>query len=68
MTVPVMAANGLVSGQTFLAAALALPILTAGILLGGRRFLTATPQDFRRRAVQLLTLLALLGLARAAFG
>ena len=68
MTVPVMAANGLVSAQTFAAAGLALPILTAGILLGGRQFLAATPQDFRRRAVQLLTLLALLGLIRAGFG
>lgn len=68
MTVPVMAANGLVGAETFLAAGMALPVLTAGILLGGRRFLAATPQDFRRRAVQLLTLLALLGLARAALG
>jgi uncharacterized membrane protein YfcA len=68
ITVPVMAANGLVSGQTFLAAAMALPILTAGILLGGRRFRAATPAAFRRMAVLLLLALSLLGIGRALVG
>nr|WP_275982273.1 sulfite exporter TauE/SafE family protein [Frigidibacter sp. ROC022] len=65
MTLPIMGVAGLVSGQTLLAAAMALPILTAGILLGGRHFLAASPQAFRRSAVLLLLVLAVLGVTRA---
>jgi uncharacterized membrane protein YfcA len=68
LTVPVMAAHGLVTSETLLAAALALPILAAGILLGGRRFGSASPQEFRRMAIILLVALSLLGLLRVALG
>lgn len=66
MTLPMMGVAGLISGETLLAMALALPFLTAGILLGGRRFLHASPQEFRRLTVILLLVLAVLGLVRAA--
>ena len=65
MALPVMAANGLVSGGTFAAALLAFPILGLGVWLGGRRFLSASPQQFRRVAVTLLLTLSLIGIARA---
>lgn len=63
-TVPVMAAHGMVGADSALALALILPILAAGTLLGGRRFLGASPQGFRRVTVWLLGLLAALGLLR----
>ncbi len=65
MTLPWMAVGGLVRGETLLAALMALPLLAAGILLGGRRFLSASPQGFRRMAVLLLLVLSALGLGRA---
>lgn len=65
MAMPVLWANGLLTDDTFLAAALAFPILGLGVLLGGRRFLTASPQQFRRVAVTLLLALSLIGIARA---
>ena len=65
MALPVMSANGLVTGSTFAAAALAFPILGAGVWLGGRRFLSASPQQFRRVAVTLLLALSLIGIVRA---
>jgi uncharacterized membrane protein YfcA len=65
MALPLMAANGLVSGATFVAAALAFPLLWLGTHLGGRRFLAASPQQFRRIAVSVLLVLSVLGIARA---
>jgi uncharacterized membrane protein YfcA len=64
-SVPVMAAHGMVGADSLLALVLALPILVVGTLLGGRRFLGATPKGFRAVTVRLLLLLALLGLVRA---
>jgi len=54
LALPVMAANGLVSAQTAIGAALAFPVLGLGIWLGGKRFTRASPGGFRRAAVYLL--------------
>jgi hypothetical protein len=45
--------------------AASIPLLVAGILLGGRRFLAATPQDFRRMTIRLLAMLAGLGILKS---
>lgn len=65
VALPLMWANGLVTRDTIVTVLLAAPLLVAGIWLGGRRFLSATPQSFRRSAVVLLIALSLLGLAKA---
>ncbi|MFZ3582504.1 TSUP family transporter [Loktanella sp. DJP18] len=65
MTLPLMAWGGAVTTDTFIAAALASPLLAAGILLGNRRFAAAPPAAFRRFAVGLLLVLAGLGLIRS---
>ncbi len=65
MALPVMAANDLVGPDTFVAAALAFPILGLGVWLGGRRFLSASPRQFRRVAVALLLALSVIGILRA---
>lgn len=65
MAMPVLWANGLLTSDTILAAALAFPILGLGVWFGGRRFLSASPQQFRRVAVALLLALSLIGIARA---
>jgi uncharacterized membrane protein YfcA len=57
--------NGLVGGETVTLAALSLPILAAGMWLGTRHFLGATPEGFRRVTLGLLIALALLGFVRA---
>lgn len=65
MTMPLMWAGGLVTWDTAIAAAMAFPILGLGVFLGGRQFLSASPDGFRRFAVFLLLALSVLGLMRA---
>jgi hypothetical protein len=65
MALPIMARAGMVSRDTGLALVLALPLLALGIFLGGRHFLAASPQGFRRMAISLLIGLALLGLLKS---
>lgn len=65
LTLPLMYAAGLITMDTLIAVAFALPIVTMGIWLGGRRFLSADPQGFRRMAILLLLTLATLGVVRA---
>ena len=65
VALPLMWANGMVSRDTFVTLGLAAPLLVAGIWLGGRRFLAASPQSFRRVAILLLIGLSVLGLARS---
>ena len=62
---PLMWWNGMVSGDTLVAAALSLPVIGVGIWLGGRHFLHTDPQDFRRFAILLLAFLAVLGLVKS---
>jgi hypothetical protein len=64
-TLPLMWRAGMIGGDALIASALAAPILAAGIWAGGRRFLRADPQDFRRFAIILLATLAVLGLLRS---
>ncbi len=56
--------EGLVGRDTLSVAVFCLPVLAAGMWLGGRHFLGATPHGFRRVTLVLLMLLALLGIAR----
>ncbi|MGB3314914.1 MAG: sulfite exporter TauE/SafE family protein [Albidovulum sp.] len=65
VALPIMWANGMVSHDTFVTLALAAPAMVAGVWLGGRRFLAATPQSFRRVAIMLLIGLSVLGLVRS---
>lgn len=65
ITMPFLWHGGLVTIETAYGAALALPFLALGIWLGGRQFLSTSPQSFRKFAVILLLLLAILGLLRA---
>jgi len=67
-SLPLMGQAGLISGDTWLAVAWTLPILVLGIWLGGRHFIRAAPQSFRRFAIWLLVGLACLGLLRSAQG
>ena len=50
------------------AVAFALPILAAGVWIGGRHFLSATPEQFRRFTLGLLILLGIAALVRALVG
>lgn len=61
----VSALNGLITTTTFWIVATGLLPLFAGILLGQKRWLAATPESFRSFALGLLTLLAVAGIARA---
>lgn len=62
---PLMWWHGMVNRDTFVAVALAAPVIVAGTYLGGRHFLRANPQEFRRFAIGLLATLAVLGLAKS---
>jgi uncharacterized membrane protein YfcA len=64
-TLPLMAYRGMITKDTLVASVLALPILILGISLGGRHFLKAAPQEFRRFAIGLLAVLATLGLLKS---
>ena len=66
-SVPVMWANGIIVWDTFRVAAAALPLMWVGIWLGGRHFLNTDPQDFRKFAIGLLAVLAVLNLGKAVF-
>ena len=63
-----LARAGLVREGTLSLAVLALPVLVGGMWLGGRHFLGATPDGFRRVTLVLLVVLATAGLARALAG
>ena len=61
----VAAANDLVTGDVALRAALFAIPLVAGVAVGNRQFLKASPESFRRFTLLLLMALASLGLIRA---
>ncbi len=65
VALPILALNGFVTLQTFVAAAMCVPLLAAGVWLGGRKFNLAAPENFRRMAVCLLASLAMLGLLKS---
>jgi len=62
---PMLGYAGVISADTFIAAACCLPMLGAGVWLGGRRFVSAEPANFRRMAIALLAFLATLGLLKS---
>lgn len=64
-TIPNFWAAGMISRDTLIATALCLPLMSLGVWLGGRRFRTANPANFRRFAILLLATLALLGLGKS---
>lgn len=65
VTLPWMWWHGLLGWDTVLVVAVAFPIAVLGVWLGGRRFFGTDPQDFRRFAIGLLALLAVLGLVKS---
>lgn len=65
-TLTVLWSRGAIGWGDLRLAALGLPLMVAGVLLGGRRFLATPPEDFRRLATLFLAALALLALLRAA--
>ncbi len=65
VALPMLGFNGAISLDTFIAAALAVPLLWLGVWLGGKRFVSAEPENFRRMAISLLAFLALLGLVKS---
>lgn len=67
-SLPLYAWAGLITADTFWAFLFTLPLILLGNALGSRRFLAADPQEFRRFAIWLLALLALLGLGKALLG
>jgi uncharacterized protein len=64
-TLPLMAQAGMFSRDTWVAALVLFPVMSLGVWLGGRHFLSTDPQGFRRFAIGLLAVLALAGLARS---
>lgn len=57
--------NGMVTWDTLWAGLMTLPLVFLGNWLGSRHFLNTDPQDFRRFAIGLLALLAIVGLIKA---
>lgn len=64
ITLPLLWHGGLVTWETAVGAACALPLLILGVWLGSRQFLSASPTTFRQFAVMLLLALSSLGLIR----
>ena len=64
-SIPVMWGSGIIVWDTVKVAAAALPIIGIGIWAGGRHFLATDPQDFRRFAIGLLAVLAVMNLIKA---
>jgi hypothetical protein len=64
-TFPLLWWHGLVSMDTAVTVIAGAPLMVLGIWLGGRQFLSAEPQEFRRFAIALLAVLAFLGLGKA---
>ena len=64
-SIPVFVRAGMITQDSFVATALGLPFMLIGLWLGSKRFASASPQDFRRFAVILLMVLAVLGLTKA---
>ncbi len=57
--------TGLLSVQSFVILAAMLPLMALGLWVGGRRFASANPQDFKKFTLVLLIILAGLGLLRS---
>jgi uncharacterized protein len=64
---PLYFMGGMVSMDTIWASLLALPMVFFGNWLGSRHFFNTDPKDFRKFAIGLLALLAILGLSKSVF-
>lgn len=65
ISAPLYFYHGMVSMDTLWASLLTLPMVFLGNWAGGRHFLNTDPQDFRKFAIGLLALLALMGLIKS---
>ena len=65
LSLPMMWVSGIIVWDTFKVAVAALPIMGLGIWAGGRHFIATDPQDFRKFAIGLLAVLAMVNLAKA---
>lgn len=63
-SIPVMWGSGIIVWDTLRLAIGAIPLMLIGIWAGGRHFLKTDPQDFRKFAIGLLAILALINLAK----
>lgn len=68
LAIALMARQGLYTKESLTVTALALPVFAAGVWLGGRHFLSATPEQFRKYTLGLLIMLGLAALIRALIG
>jgi uncharacterized membrane protein YfcA len=57
--------HGMITWDTARTVVLCLPIMALGIWAGGRHFLATDPQDFRKFAIGLLAVLAVMGLLKS---
>ena len=64
-SLPLMWRAGLVVSDTWAALVVAVPVVALGSWLGGRHFFRSEPQSFRRFAIGLLAVLAVLGLLKS---
>ncbi len=64
LSLPLMWANGIIVWDTLRVAVAALPLMWIGIRAGGRHFLATDPQDFRKFAIGLLAILAVINLVK----
>jgi uncharacterized membrane protein YfcA len=65
VALPIFGFNGLITRDTFIAAIICVPLLGLGVWLGGRKFISAAPENFRRMAIGLLAFLAVMGLVKS---
>jgi uncharacterized membrane protein YfcA len=56
--------TGIIVWDTFKVALAAMPLMWLGIWAGGRHFLATDPQDFRKFAIGLLAVLAVINLVK----
>lgn len=68
IAVPALIWAGLLGAQSFLMLAFMAPFMALGLWVGGRRFTSANPQDFKKFTLMLLILLSGLGLLRSLWG
>ncbi|MCC5989229.1 MAG: sulfite exporter TauE/SafE family protein [Pararhodobacter sp.] len=65
IALPSLWMSGLLRGSSFVMLAAMLPVMALGLWLGGRRFTSASPQDFKRFTLWLLGTLSAIGLLRS---
>ena len=64
MSLLLLLRQDIVTAEVLWLAALALPLMLAGLWLGSRHFAGATPESFRRSILRLLMVIATIGIAQ----